>query len=760
MDDQEGEREATGGARSKTKSKLTKADLENLVSEREARIADLERRLANRAEGERAAPAPPDEGTFQEFITRQVTSSNKILDSLSTVVSQLATRQQNSGGRVSYRGPREPEKLDLDSMKSKSVELWVKNFRSYMTLSGLENQDEELQILALKSACTYPTLLKLESFSVPDTEDIESWLAAILGFAKKEVSALVERQILAKRKQLAGESVKEYFLALKVLSTDCKFASDDRLSLKDVFVNGIKSEFLRQHIFMLPDLDEMSMEDFITVVSKLEAAENYNDKFVAKDFSASSQDVNAVRTNYKKQKQGQAGDKSTGDDRKSTCGRCKLKNCRGNPCNTVCFKCKQKGHSKGTCRAKAKQSANTVSTAQHQAEKQEADQCSDSEPRVGHISTSAQHPIFGSLDGINVAGITINNVTADKDKLKLITVRFFSSEVSQLVQVLPDSGAAVSCMPERLARKLKCIIVDCGIRVKNADASACSVVGETQCTIRFNNSTIYDHKFIVLKEGNTLLSKGACIDIGLLPANFPLCFVSGAVSTSSEDSSDSSSSDDTSSSSSDSSSESDRDWRRREDEKKQRKATRKVVMVDTPEKIAMIDTPNNISSVKAQLGNIPNNPSKSDVQLIFDRIVALFSDVVVEGKTPPMKGDDFVIHVREGAKPFAVKTPRPVPIAYWERLKTEIQCLVREGVIEPVTEPTDWVSPIVVVPRKGSERVRLCVDYTQLNRAIDRAFYYSPSPSVSVADIPSENARWFAKLDCLLGFHQVPIARV
>ena len=35
--------------------------------------------------------------------------------------------------------------------------------------------------------------------------------------------------------------------------------------------------------------------------------------------------------------------------------------------------------------------------------------------------------------------------------------------------------------------------------------------------------------------------------------------------------------------------------------------------------------------------------------------------------------------------------------------------LETQGVIEAVTEPTEWCTPIVVAPKKDSDDVRLCV---------------------------------------------------
>ena len=43
--------------------------------------------------------------------------------------------------------------------------------------------------------------------------------------------------------------------------------------------------------------------------------------------------------------------------------------------------------------------------------------------------------------------------------------------------------------------------------------------------------------------------------------------------------------------------------------------------------------------------------------------------------------------------------PRKVPVHLQEALNEEIQCLVKIGVLEPVTEPTEWVNSFVVVEK-------------------------------------------------------------
>ena len=58
-------------------------------------------------------------------------------------------------------------------------------------------------------------------------------------------------------------------------------------------------------------------------------------------------------------------------------------------------------------------------------------------------------------------------------------------------------------------------------------------------------------------------------------------------------------------------------------------------------------------------------------------------------------------------------TPCCIPFAYREKLKQEIHLLVDREIITPVAEPTDWCAPIVVAPKKGTDRIRMCVDVRQ-----------------------------------------------
>ncbi len=129
-----------------------------------------------------------------------------------------------------------------------------------------------------------------------------------------------------------------------------------------------------------------------------------------------------------------------------------------------------------------------------------------------------------------------------------------------------------------------------------------------------------------------------------------------------------------------------------------------------------------------------------------DEIIKEFPSVF-DGQIKAMEGKQFHISLTDDAKPFCVKTPRAIPFAYRDKLKSELTTLQEQGIVVPVTHPTEWCAPIVVTPKKGSDNIRMCVDLSHLNRYVKRERYQSATPAQAVADIAAENARIFTKLD-------------
>jgi len=85
-----------------------------------------------------------------------------------------------------------------------------------------------------------------------------------------------------------------------------------------------------------------------------------------------------------------------------------------------------------------------------------------------------------------------------------------------------------------------------------------------------------------------------------------------------------------------------------------------------------------------------------------------------------LKGYTVKLNIDENAIPQA-QPQRRVPFHVRSKVKTAIKELVRDEIIEPVPEnsPSQWVSPIVVVPKKDNS-VCLYINMRMSNKAIKR----------------------------------------
>jgi hypothetical protein len=150
---------------------------------------------------------------------------------------------------------------------------------------------------------------------------------------------------------------------------------------------------------------------------------------------------------------------------------------------------------------------------------------------------------------------------------------------------------------------------------------------------------------------------------------------------------------------------------------------------------------------------------KSSVEL---EVLAFLANINVEDEYQHMftglgeMSQPYNIVLEPEAVPHAISSPRRVAIPLLPKVKAELDKLQELGVIRPVTEPTEWCAPIVVVP-KANGGVRLCVDYTQLNKSVKRERYMLPSVEEILGQMAG--ATVFTKLDANAGFHQIKLTQ-
>ncbi|KAJ8004145.1 hypothetical protein DPEC_G00155730 [Dallia pectoralis] len=91
-----------------------------------------------------------------------------------------------------------------------------------------------------------------------------------------------------------------------------------------------------------------------------------------------------------------------------------------------------------------------------------------------------------------------------------------------------------------------------------------------------------------------------------------------------------------------------------------------------------------------------------------------------------------------------------------QKVEEELKRLENNDVIETVTGPTAWVSPIVTPPKpKDPDKVRICVDMRQANTAIQRERHITPTMDDVIHEL--KGATVFSKLDLTAGYHQLEL---
>ena len=101
-----------------------------------------------------------------------------------------------------------------------------------------------------------------------------------------------------------------------------------------------------------------------------------------------------------------------------------------------------------------------------------------------------------------------------------------------------------------------------------------------------------------------------------------------------------------------------------------------------------------------------------------------------------------------------VHAPRRCPIHIKDDVRNEINQMVELGVIEKVEVPTDWVSSIVY-SRKSNGKLRICLDPKDLNTAIKRPHY--PTPTLEEITHKLAGSMIFSKLDARHGYWSVQL---
>ena len=161
------------------------------------------------------------------------------------------------------------------------------------------------------------------------------------------------------------------------------------------------------------------------------------------------------------------------------------------------------------------------------------------------------------------------------------------------------------------------------------------------------------------------------------------------------------------------------------------------------------DWPNGIDSHMSV-----NNTSLSP-EVLREQLLREYQDVFDMSNLKTMFTEPVHIVLKEGAVPFCLNSARPVPFAYRDQVKSQLDDMVAQQIIEPVSEPSEWCHPIVLADKKGTTEKRVTVDMTMLNKQVQRKVHHSNSPKDVLNTMTASTI--FTTMDAYKGYWQVPL---
>ena len=83
--------------------------------------------------------------------------------------------------------------------------------------------------------------------------------------------------------------------------------------------------------------------------------------------------------------------------------------------------------------------------------------------------------------------------------------------------------------------------------------------------------------------------------------------------------------------------------------------------------------------------------------------------------------------------------------------KTEVQRLLNTNIIREV-KYSEWLANVVLVPKKNG-KMRMCIDFTDLNKACKKDLF--PLPRIDTSVDKAAGCKHFSLLDCFSRYHQI-----
>src|SRR5664279_757191 len=97
--------------------------------------------------------------------------------------------------------------------------------------------------------------------------------------------------------------------------------------------------------------------------------------------------------------------------------------------------------------------------------------------------------------------------------------------------------------------------------------------------------------------------------------------------------------------------------------------------------------------------------------------------------------------------------PYRIPVHMTDKVDKELESMLQQGIVEHSN--AKYASPMVIIKKKNTDAIRICIDYTKLNNLT----VVDPMPQPDVEDILAKlgNAQLFSTFDAAKGFYAIPM---
>ncbi|UYV79179.1 K02A2.6-like [Cordylochernes scorpioides] len=100
--------------------------------------------------------------------------------------------------------------------------------------------------------------------------------------------------------------------------------------------------------------------------------------------------------------------------------------------------------------------------------------------------------------------------------------------------------------------------------------------------------------------------------------------------------------------------------------------------------------------------------------------------------------------------------PRRIPTSLGAEVQSELEKMVKQGIVTKIYHETEWSHPMVVVKKKSGQ-IRICLDPRKLNEALVGRHFQTPAPAKLLHEIPK--AKYYTVLDVKSAYWHIPVAK-